>query len=188
MLDTQDSECGPSSKLASRVIAPPRNFRLATHTRRSHGGTHAMSRKVVAGYTLSHRIGHGSFAVVFEGVHRSGHKAAIKAISRARLSARLAENLKSEIAILREATHPNIVQLFSIENSTRHIYVRTAALAAVRSPNAALTSPHCLPFERAAHNGVVQQRRLARLFAQAWAAGAAVADGADAYGAACQRP
>lgn len=83
-----------------------------------------MSRKVVAGYTLSRRIGHGSFAVVFEGVHRSGHTAAIKAISRARLSDRLKENLKSEIAILQQATHPNIVQLYSIENSTRHIYVR----------------------------------------------------------------
>ena len=86
-----------------------------------------MSRKVVGGYKLQSRIGHGSFAIVFEGVHRSGHRAAIKAISRARLNDRLRENLKSEIAILQQSTHPNIVQLYSIESSQRHVYVRISS-------------------------------------------------------------
>ena len=77
-------------------------------------------------YIVTKRLGHGSFATVWRGYHRSTNVAvAIKSISRVKLSghAKHADNLDSEIAILRTLHHPNIVQLYDLQSSERHIYL-----------------------------------------------------------------
>ena len=53
---------------------------------------------------------------VYRGVHKKTHaEVAVKAISRERLNKKLQENLESEISILRDVQHTNIVKLFEIK-------------------------------------------------------------------------
>lgn len=78
----------------------------------------------VGDYVVTAKIGSGSFAVVYKGHHRSTHlPVAIKAINRERLNKKLQENLESEIAIMRNMNHPNIVRLFEIKKTEKHIYL-----------------------------------------------------------------
>jgi serine/threonine-protein kinase ULK/ATG1 len=48
---------------------------------------------------------------------------AIKAISREKLTQKLQENLESEISILRDFRHPNLVGLVEIHKRAAHIYI-----------------------------------------------------------------
>jgi serine/threonine protein kinase len=89
--------------------------------------------KGVGEYTLSERLGKGSYAEaslsrfsdnnlhhafllqVFKALHKpSREEFAIKVIERRKLTPKLQENLESEIKIMRDHHHPNIVQLFDI--------------------------------------------------------------------------
>lgn len=90
----------------------------------------SMKKKSTTGnigdYIVTAKIGSGSFAVVYKGYHK--HKpdfqVAIKAINRERLNAKLQENLESEIAIMqRMNNHPNIVKLYDIKKTEKHIYL-----------------------------------------------------------------
>lgn len=47
---------------------------------------------------------------------------AIKAVNTAKLNKKLAENLASEITILKEINHPNIIKLYEIQVNNYHIY------------------------------------------------------------------
>eukprot|EP00500_Bicosoecida_sp_ms1_P002822 CAMPEP_0203809806 /NCGR_PEP_ID=MMETSP0115-20131106/2542_1 /ASSEMBLY_ACC=CAM_ASM_000227 /TAXON_ID=33651 /ORGANISM="Bicosoecid sp, Strain ms1" /LENGTH=317 /DNA_ID=CAMNT_0050718565 /DNA_START=570 /DNA_END=1519 /DNA_ORIENTATION=- len=84
-----------------------------------------MARTISIGdYVATHMLGQGSFAVVYKAHHRvTGAVVAIKAISLKKMDRKAQENLESEIHILQEVRHPNIVRLFEIQKSDRYIYL-----------------------------------------------------------------
>ena len=77
-------------------------------------------------YDLISRIGEGSFAKVYRSTHviRSG-TFAVKAILREKIdvSPKFQENLESEISIMRDYLHPNIVRLYEHFVLGRYIYL-----------------------------------------------------------------
>lgn len=81
--------------------------------------------KRVKEYVLGEKLGSGAFAKVYEAVHEiTLQKVAIKIISKKKLSKvqNGLENLKNEIAIMRELRHPNVLQLidaFENEEGTK---------------------------------------------------------------------
>ena len=63
-------------------------------------------------FILIKELGRGSFAKVFLGINEiTGESRAVKRIDAARLSKKLQESLDSEIKILRDFPHENIVKL-----------------------------------------------------------------------------
>lgn len=81
--------------------------------------------KKVGDYVIERKLGSGSFASVFKAHHckYTDKVVAIKAIATTKLNKKLQENLETEIAILDKLSHPNIVQLYSIVKTDRHIYL-----------------------------------------------------------------
>eukprot|EP01038_Epipyxis_sp_PR26KG_P010953 gene10953-14708_t len=81
--------------------------------------------KSVGDYVLSSRIGKGSFAYVYRGTHHTyGGEFAIKAISKENLYDRkLISGLESEIKIMQEFKHENIVHLFEFFSSEKNFYL-----------------------------------------------------------------
>lgn len=99
------------------------------------------SRHYLANYEIEKEIGQGSFATVYLGhekvkkknlftciclnfsfklkhispLQTTKLKVAIKAVNTAKLNKKLAENLASEITILKEIDHPNIIKLYEIQ-------------------------------------------------------------------------
>ena len=74
-----------------------------------------MSKTIGNGkYILTQKLGAGSFAQVYlANKAESGETFAIKAIARSKLGdIKIQENLDSEITIMRDYIHPNIVRLF----------------------------------------------------------------------------
>lgn len=76
-------------------------------------------RKFVGDYMVVARIGSGSYATVWKGVHRkTGACVAIKGVNREKMRLKnFEENLESEIAIMKSLQHPNIVQLIDVQVS-----------------------------------------------------------------------
>ncbi|KAJ3826660.1 other/ULK/ULK protein kinase [Lentinula raphanica] len=75
-------------------------------------------------YVIGPEIGSGSFATVYKGYHEETHKqVAIKAVKRDKLSAKLFENLQSEIQILKLVSHRHITRLLDIVQSKHNIYL-----------------------------------------------------------------
>jgi serine/threonine-protein kinase ULK/ATG1 len=75
-------------------------------------------------YYLGKELGRGSFAKVYLAVHETTRESrAVKKIDRTRLSAKLLSNLESEISILRDFQHENIVKLDGIKKTREHIYL-----------------------------------------------------------------
>ena len=74
-------------------------------------------RKFVGDYMVVKRIGSGSYATVWKGVHRrTGQCVAIKGVNREKMRVKnFEENLESEIAIMKRLQHPNIVQLLDVQ-------------------------------------------------------------------------
>jgi serine/threonine-protein kinase ULK/ATG1 len=69
-------------------------------------------------------IGQGSFAVVWKATHRTTHQpAAIKEINLAKLNARLRESLESEISVLSQISHPNVVQLYEVLETNSKMFL-----------------------------------------------------------------
>uniref|UniRef100_A0A7S1SKK1 Protein kinase domain-containing protein n=1 Tax=Tetraselmis chuii TaxID=63592 RepID=A0A7S1SKK1_9CHLO len=88
--------------------------------------TNASGTRYVGEWALGHRIGSGSFAVVWKAVHGgSGEVAAVKEIWTEKLNAKLRESLESEMSILTRTEHPNIVRLLEIikEKEAGRIYL-----------------------------------------------------------------
>ena len=81
--------------------------------------------KVVGEYQLTEKIGKGNYADVYLGFHKNtGQKYAIKAISKDTFSEpKLLTGLESEIRIMREFQHPNILQLFKYFSSEKNFYL-----------------------------------------------------------------
>ncbi|KAF8337034.1 kinase-like domain-containing protein [Cantharellus anzutake] len=75
-------------------------------------------------YVLTNVIGTGSFATVYRGYHVKNRSAvAIKTVSKAILTAKLLDNLESEITILKSLNHRNITALKDIVKAEKHIYL-----------------------------------------------------------------
>ncbi|KAJ4490043.1 other/ULK/ULK protein kinase [Lentinula aciculospora] len=75
-------------------------------------------------YVITSEIGRGSFAIVYKGSHEETHKqVAIKTVKRDKLSAKLFDNLRSEIQILKLLSHRHITRLIDIVQSQHNIYL-----------------------------------------------------------------
>ena len=80
--------------------------------------------KRVGLYDLYNCIGQGSFASVYRGMHRKSRRVvAVKAIVRARLNRKLQENLEAEISILQSIQHDNVMGLYEVQTTERHVYL-----------------------------------------------------------------
>eukprot|EP00891_Asterochloris_glomerata_P007493 jgi/Astpho2/7493/e_gw1.00114.112.1_t len=80
--------------------------------------------RMIASYELKHQIGSGSFAVVWEAVHReTGQVVALKEIKMDKLNAKLRDNLKSEVAILQQIHHRNIVRLLDVMQEGSNMFL-----------------------------------------------------------------
>jgi serine/threonine-protein kinase ULK/ATG1 len=81
--------------------------------------------KSVGDYILREKIGKGSYADVYKGVHKNtGIKYAIKTIFKENLSdPKLLMGLESEIKIMREFAHENIVKLYEYFSSEKNFYL-----------------------------------------------------------------
>lgn len=75
-------------------------------------------------YVIVSDIGKGSFATVYKGYHEdTHHQVAIKAVRREILTAKLLDNLQSEIEILKSLSHRHITKLIDIVRAERNIYL-----------------------------------------------------------------
>ncbi|SJL10777.1 uncharacterized protein ARMOST_14171 [Armillaria ostoyae] len=75
-------------------------------------------------YVILSEIGKGRFTTVYKGYHKETHvPVAIKAVKRDNLSAKLFDNLQSEIQILKSFSHWHIMRLTNIVHSEHHIYL-----------------------------------------------------------------
>ncbi|KAI6038635.1 kinase-like protein [Pisolithus marmoratus] len=75
-------------------------------------------------YVIVSDIGKGSFATVYKGYHEeTHHQVAIKVVRREILTAKLLDNLQSEIEILKSLSHRHITKLFDIVRAERNIYL-----------------------------------------------------------------
>ncbi|KAI8913738.1 kinase-like domain-containing protein, partial [Powellomyces hirtus] len=78
----------------------------------------------IGDYLVSHEIGRGSFATVYMGKAIStGRPVAVKSVSRDKLNRKLAENLESEIKILKGIQHDHVVALLDIVSTEKHIHL-----------------------------------------------------------------
>jgi serine/threonine protein kinase len=69
----------------------------------------------VGDWVLTQNIGAGSFAVVWKARHAiTGQIVAIKEISTDKLNKKLRQSLETEVSILKQITHQNIVQLLEV--------------------------------------------------------------------------
>lgn len=83
-----------------------------------------MSRASIGDYIVTSKLGSGSFAVVYKGYHKvTKLPVAIKAMSLNKLNSKLLANLETEISIMRQIDHPNIVKLYEIKKTEKHIYL-----------------------------------------------------------------
>lgn len=81
-------------------------------------------RASIGDYIVTSKLGSGSFAVVYKGYHKTSKlPVAIKALSLHKLNGKLLSNLEMEIAIMRQIDHPNIVKLYEIKKTDKHMYL-----------------------------------------------------------------
>lgn len=71
--------------------------------------------RTVGSWALETPIGSGSFALVWKAVHvQSGTVAAVKEINTDKLNRKLQESLASEISVLEQTKHDNIIRLLDL--------------------------------------------------------------------------
>mmetsp|Transcript_2635 Transcript_2635/g.6049 ORF Transcript_2635/g.6049 Transcript_2635/m.6049 type:complete len:575 (-) Transcript_2635:295-2019(-) len=86
--------------------------------------TNASRKREVGPYMNLEKIGKGAFATVYLGMHRdTGAKVAIKGINLEKANEKETAQINSEINILRDLNHPNIVRLLDIQRTTKHIFI-----------------------------------------------------------------
>ncbi|KAL6998834.1 Serine/threonine-protein kinase ATG1c [Sarracenia purpurea var. burkii] len=80
--------------------------------------------RYVGDYVVGRQIGSGSFSVVWHARHKIHRtEVAIKEIATGRLNKKLQESLMSEIVILKQINHPNIIRLHDIIEETGRIHL-----------------------------------------------------------------
>ena len=74
------------------------------------------TRTIGGCWVIDKRIGRGSFATVWRARHLTSesHVVAVKEIYLEKLSKKLRQSLESEIEVLRQSDHPNIIKLYDI--------------------------------------------------------------------------
>ncbi|CAK9151434.1 unnamed protein product [Ilex paraguariensis] len=81
-------------------------------------------RLVVGDYVVGKQIGAGSFSTVWHARHGvDGTEVAIKEMDMTEMNKRLQESLMSEIHILRQINHPNIIRLHDMIEEAGKIYI-----------------------------------------------------------------
>jgi serine/threonine protein kinase len=103
-------------------------------------------------YSIGRTIGEGTFGKVKKGIHKlTGLTVAIKILEKERIiDLADVQRVKREIAILQRLSHPNVIQLYEVIDSPRHIY-----LVMDFAPNGEL-------FEYIVKHGKVKERRACR--------------------------
>ncbi|MBW0527201.1 hypothetical protein O181_066916 [Austropuccinia psidii MF-1] len=93
----------------------------------SRSSTHldpSIPRELPGGFKIVQEIGHGSFAIVYEGFNtKSNQKVAIKAVKKHNLTHKLSQNLQDEINILKKIRHHNVVGLVDCISNAEHIFL-----------------------------------------------------------------
>ena len=97
--------------------------------------------RVVADWVLQQRAGSGSFAVVWKAKHKdTGKVVAIKEISTDRLNRKLKQSLESEVSILKQIQHKNIVHLQDVFYLVRSSKDSTETSAVASLPTVCIVS------------------------------------------------
>ncbi|KAK7052996.1 Serine/threonine-protein kinase [Paramarasmius palmivorus] len=103
-------------------MSPPTPSRTSSSTGRSR--RERDEEHDVGPYVLGSEIGKGSFATVYKGYHEETRKqVAIKTVKRDKLTAKLFENLQSEIQILKLLSNRHITKLIDIVRAESYIYL-----------------------------------------------------------------
>jgi len=80
--------------------------------------------KVVDNFVLERKIGQGQFGDVYKGYNKLNNlDVAIKVMSREMIKGKLNELLESEIKVLSTCNNENIIKLYDIKKTPKHIYV-----------------------------------------------------------------
>ncbi|KAJ3118130.1 Serine/threonine-protein kinase [Phlyctochytrium bullatum] len=100
----------------------------STATSGPNSGAGALVLQTSVGeFTVGEEIGRGSFATVYIGRRSDGNNgvrlAAVKTVNRDKLNRKLAENLETEIKILKGIRHDHIVGLLDIVKTEKHIHL-----------------------------------------------------------------
>jgi len=101
-------------------------------------------------YMMTHRIGHGGWSFVYKGRHKTLHMpVAIKMMKHNQaMDPDFIENFRQEGKIIARLSHPNIVQIYDIEEKYRTIFIIMEYLDG-ESLDALLDRKGALPFARA---------------------------------------
>lgn len=84
----------------------------------------ATAERAVGDWVLEQKIGSGSFAIVWRARHRvSGALAAVKEIETERMNRKLQESLASEMAVLEQTRHENVVQLLDVKKEDSKFFI-----------------------------------------------------------------
>ncbi|KAJ7507084.1 kinase-like protein [Mycena galericulata] len=103
---------------------PGPTMRAASSSSTSAAASRTEEDEELRPYVIVSDIGKGSFATVYKGYHEDNHNpVAIKTVLRQKLSAKLFENLQSEIQILKSLSHRHITKLIDIVRTDRNIYL-----------------------------------------------------------------
>jgi serine/threonine protein kinase len=106
----------------------------------------ATTPRNVGAWVLEGELGRGSFAVVHRAHHSAtGQPAAVKEINTDKLNKKLQESLASEVSVLSQTKHRNVVGLLDL--------LKVGAGAAARRAGGARRVAHALPRPRAARAG-----------------------------------
>ena len=80
--------------------------------------------KIIGDFIIEEEIGRGSFATVYKGFNRTtGLNVAVKVINKDKLNKKLILNLDTEIYLLRNCCHENVVRLLDAKKTENHIYL-----------------------------------------------------------------
>ena len=82
--------------------------------------------KMVGDYIVEDEIGSGSYSKVWSGYHKlTNLPVAIKAISQRKMKGdkKLKANLELEIKIMQGLKHPNVIRLYDVLTTEKHIYL-----------------------------------------------------------------
>ncbi|TMW62159.1 hypothetical protein Poli38472_009652 [Pythium oligandrum] len=114
----------PTSSREKRTIYCKSLEEQAKWTKALRNATDKVS--IEAFYVIGRQLGTGRFSRVCEATHKhTGATHAVKIIDKGKLSATERELLRTEIAILKLVTHPNIIRLHEIYEDKQNIYIVT---------------------------------------------------------------